>query len=161
MASVYENRIESVRDKLDDWGVDALLVNSDTNRRWLSGFTGSSGILLISEDIATIGTDARYWERAREEAPDFSLDQLKGGMKESLIGFLLRDGITKIGIEPEHVTLAQLDQFKSASSKEFVEVKDAVNPMREIKTAEEVEQIKAATEITDLAMSQVGDLVEP
>ena len=71
-------RLSMVRAELANWQVDAVLISSKSNRRWLSGFTGSDGLLLVSEDRALIGTDSRYWEQAEEQAPTFELYKFKG-----------------------------------------------------------------------------------
>ncbi|HMT21829.1 MAG TPA: aminopeptidase P family N-terminal domain-containing protein, partial [Promineifilum sp.] len=64
-------RLQQVREHLDNWRIDGLLITSAANRRWLSGFTGSAGRLLVTRDRAVFSTDSRYWEQAEHQAPDF------------------------------------------------------------------------------------------
>ena len=70
---IYEERLTAVRAKLTNWQVDAVLIGSAANRRWLSGFTGSSGQLLVTHTKALLATDSRYWQQATQEAPAFRL----------------------------------------------------------------------------------------
>jgi Xaa-Pro aminopeptidase len=54
----------------DALGIDALLVSRLPNVRYLSGFTGSSGLLLVAAEDAVLITDGRYMVQASREAPD-------------------------------------------------------------------------------------------
>ena len=65
------DRLKNIRDRFDDYGIDGLLVNSSDNRRYLSGFTGTAGSLVISRDQAVLATDFRYIEQATTQSPDF------------------------------------------------------------------------------------------
>ena len=71
--NLFEQRLAAIRQKFDDWEIDGLLITSPVNRRWLSGFTGSNGQLLITKDRALLATDFRYWEQAAAESPTFEL----------------------------------------------------------------------------------------
>ena len=59
---MLNTRIQRLRDQLDESKQDALLITNPENRRYMSGFTGSSGHLLISRDRAVLATDFRYIE---------------------------------------------------------------------------------------------------
>jgi len=65
------NRLEALRSRLDHSELEAVLISQSDNRRYLSGFTGSAGFLLVSQDRAVLATDFRYVEQARAEAPRF------------------------------------------------------------------------------------------
>ena len=64
-------KIDKVRELIDSEGIDALLVMSDYNRRYLSGFTGSSGAVIITKDAKYLVSDFRYNAQAQEQAKDF------------------------------------------------------------------------------------------
>jgi Xaa-Pro aminopeptidase len=66
-------RLTAVRAKLSEWQVEGILISSPENRRWLSGFTGSSGYLLVTAVHALLATDFRYYEQAEQQAPAFTL----------------------------------------------------------------------------------------
>ena len=71
-----EHRLARVRAALDEWGVEGVLISNPMNRRWLSGFTGSAGWLLILPDAAWLATDFRYWEQAAHQAPAYAIHQM-------------------------------------------------------------------------------------
>ncbi|MFQ5858398.1 MAG: aminopeptidase P family N-terminal domain-containing protein, partial [Anaerolineae bacterium] len=66
-------RLTKLREALAMDGLDAILITQPENRRYLSGFTGSAGALLISQDQAVLATDFRYYEQVEKQAPDFRL----------------------------------------------------------------------------------------
>ena len=72
-AAGIDHRLARLRERLDALEVDALLVSAPTNRRWLSGFTGSAGVLVVDTQRARIATDGRYHEQAQLQAPSFEL----------------------------------------------------------------------------------------
>ncbi|MEJ2747215.1 MAG: aminopeptidase P family N-terminal domain-containing protein, partial [Anaerolineae bacterium] len=109
MSNIYQQRLTTIRQKFDDWQVDGLLIGSEHNRRWLSGFTGSNGQLLITNDKALLATDFRYWEQAAAESPAFELFKHRRTDEDNAAFFAAAD-VTVVGIEAQHITLA--DQAK-------------------------------------------------
>ena len=71
-------RLDRLRARLDTLGVDALLVTTPSNRRWISGFTGSAGVALVTRSEARFATDSRYWEQVGLECPDYTLVHVTG-----------------------------------------------------------------------------------
>ena len=110
-----EYRLQSIRNHFQSWDVEAILIESPTNRRWLSGFTGSSGRLLITGEQAILATDSRYWQQARIEAPDFELfqDQRR---HDDTVSLMKSANVHKIGIEANHITLSVADPKSFVSS---------------------------------------------
>ena len=99
------DRLKNIRDRFDDYGIDGLLVNSPDNRRYLSGFTGTAGSLIISRDQAVLATDFRYIEQATTQSPDFRVLRIFGAL--DWLPSLLRDlGITNLGFESQHLSFA-------------------------------------------------------
>ncbi|MCL0075885.1 aminopeptidase P family N-terminal domain-containing protein, partial [Dehalococcoidia bacterium] len=73
-------RLEEVRRRLGE--MDVILISQATNRRYLSGFTGSAGFLFISRKDAVLAVDFRYVEQARAQSPDFEVVKIKGEFPE-------------------------------------------------------------------------------
>ena len=112
-AQPYPDRIAAVRNKLAEWDVAGVYITNPTNRRWLSGFTGSAGELLITAESAFLATDFRYWELAIKQAPMFTLfrrQRNKAGGKTA--DLLAQAGVTEIGFEAEYVTVAKLETLE-------------------------------------------------
>jgi hypothetical protein len=71
-----EDRLARVRAAFESGASTACSSATHVNRRWLSGFTGSAGWLLILPDAAWLATDFRYWEQAAAEAPGYAVHQM-------------------------------------------------------------------------------------
>ncbi|MCP4429233.1 MAG: aminopeptidase P family protein [Chloroflexi bacterium] len=158
--TLFQKRLDAIRQQFDDWKVDGLLIGSAANRRWLSGFTGSSGQLLITADKAILATDFRYWEQAANQSPDFALFKQKR-KKEDTANFLAAGGASKIGLEAQHVTLAESAKLKKVDGIKWVPLAKTAESLRKIKSSDEIETMRAAAAITDQVMAQVNELARP
>ena len=162
MSNSIQERLKKVRDNLGLWGVDAILVGSDTNRRWLSGFTGSAGWVLISQEAAILATDFRYWQQAELESPEFTLFKLHRNPGE-LEEFIANFSLAVMGIEGKKLSLHDFRRFRKIDSKEikWKSVGDKVDSLRHVKSREEIFLIRQAAAITDMAMSQFPEIAKP
>lgn len=152
-------RLIQVREAFAEWEVDSLLIGSAANRRWLSGFTGSAGWLLITGDDAHLATDSRYWTQAETEAPAFSLFRLTQNVR--LEDFVQIARGATIGVEANHLTLADFDRLQPVDGVTWRPLTETLEPMRAIKSQAEIRSIRAAAAITDEVMAQVNQLARP
>jgi Xaa-Pro aminopeptidase len=154
------DRLSAIRACFDEWQVDALLLISPANRRWVSGFTGSAAQLLISRQRAVLATDSRYWERAAAEAPTFEVFQMRDE-KDAMANFLATAGVQRIGVEAAHVTLARQAALDKHEGFTWVPLPATVEALRAVKSAGELAAIRAAARLTDAAVAQVPRLARP
>jgi len=154
-------RLAALRQMLDGWEVDGLLLGGASNRRWLSGFTGSSGWLLVTKKKALLATDHRYWEQATLEAPLFELVKLAGKESEHWPNFLTSADVSRLAVEGRHLTLKQFETIVRASDAEFLTLDKSVEGLRAVKQEWEIAAIRAAAEITDHVMAQVPAIARP
>ena len=98
-------RVARLRNEMEGLEVDGFLVSMSANRRYLSGFTGSSGYLLITESDAVLATDFRYIEQAEAESPSYRVHRTRGGVAW-LPDMLAELGIGALAIEAGHMTVA-------------------------------------------------------
>ncbi len=155
-------RLAQLRDKLAESQVDAILVSQPENRRYLSGFRGSSGWLLISPQRAILATDFRYYEQVAREAPDFELAKVTGRFGDVLPGLLADLGIKELGFESEHVTVDDLYTWGQATEEvEWKPLKGTVEAIRAVKDQDEIEALLRSTRLTDAAFQHFMGVVEP
>src|SRR5690606_5632599 len=128
-AAVMKTRIEQLRALFAGAGIDGLLVTGATNRRYMTGFTGSAGMALITRDEALLLTDFRYIEQAAQQAPDYEVvryDDPYAILNERLQRYKGQ----RIGFESHHVTVHELENIKKAGGDappvEWVPVKGLV-----------------------------------
>ena len=129
------------------------MVSKPENWRFVSGFTGDSGVLLITSKDSFIFTDSRYIEQAHQEAPDFEV-VMTVLEKDTVKDTIVRLGLKRIGFERDHVTYAGWEQLtEKFSEQELTGVSGWVEELRAIKTPQEVEYIAKAQEIADKCFS--------
>ena len=161
------NRLERLRARLEEKDLDAILISSAENRRYVSGFTGSAGYLVASRDSAVLATDFRYTEQAGIQAPDFEVT--KAGSDWSWLVDLLKERrFGKIGFESHQVTVAgyrhittALDGLPFADRPTLVATAGIVEGLRTIKDQEELALMQRAIDTADAAMEAVSPTIEP
>ena len=161
------SRLTRLRDQLKERDIDSMLVSASENRRYLSGFTGSSGYLLISASDAVLATDFRYVEQAGRESPDFTVHRVAGGSGwfPELASQL---GVRRVGIESQDMALAtytalkkSVEEAKGGHRPELVSTSGIVDGLRAVKDEDELALLTRAVEIADRAFEQVAPTIEP
>jgi len=157
-------RLEKLRQTLAELGLDAVLVTQPDNRRYLSGFRGSTGWLLISSKSALLAVDFRYVEQARLEAPDFEVVHIKGEPITWLPQLATASGIRKIGFESEHLSFATYRKLRTALRQHgigFTPTDNLVESLRAVKDKDEVDNITAAAALADSAFDYARSIIRP
>ena len=161
-------RIERLAAKVAEAGLDWLLVSAPLNVRWLTGFTGSNGVALCPADPgrnpAVLLTDFRYTEQVAAQAPSAwqieiaSNDLLGAGLAEHFpVPDSGGDNYGTVGYDDKHLTVAQLAALETAFEERasFEPLSGSVEALRLIKSAAEVEKIRAAAQLADAAMIEL------
>jgi Xaa-Pro aminopeptidase len=166
-------RLDRLREKLVQHKLDAFFVSSPetaspVNRRYLSGFTGTSAYLLITPDDAVIATDFRYYEQAQQQAKGFRLHKTVGGMEKWLPSMLDGVGGKRLGFEAAHVTYQSyrgirkiVNEMPEAARPKLVATTNLIETLRIIKDAEEIAALQAAITLGDEAFADVAQRIEP
>jgi Xaa-Pro aminopeptidase len=154
------NRLSSLRDTFTSYGIDGALIGSASNRRYLSGFVGSAGWLVISNQRASLAVDFRYVEQARQQAPDLEILYIKGDIGKWLDGLVAGMGIGKLGVESDHLPLTTYHSIcRAAQSAEdnfqAIPVSGMIEKLRAVKDAEELVNIKKACSIADRSLEMI------
>src|SRR5690554_6542939 len=107
----FKDRLNRIRQKMAENKIEALLVTHLPNVRYLSGFTGSSGFLLLTSGAALLYTDFRYMQQGREQAPDFEVVQVGSAADYSAAAQLVSQrGFNVIALEEAHISLREFHQ---------------------------------------------------
>ena len=156
------HRLEKLRHKLAEAELDAILVSQGENRRYLSGFTGSAGFLLISDGRAILATDFRYVEQAQSQAPDFEIFRTEGELQNWFLDLASSLGVKRIGFEADALPFSVHRQLVATmGEKKFVPTEEMVESLRAIKDDGELELITRAVELADAAFEQVAPMIHP
>jgi Xaa-Pro aminopeptidase len=148
-------RQAALRRRLDTLGLDALLISHGPNIRYLTGFTGSAGLLLLFHDRALLITDFRYAEQAPAEALGAAEVVLEGSNLWDRLRRVLEGGARRrLGFERDHLTVRDADRLSRLEVSEPVPTAELVEAERMIKDADEVAAIGAAAELAQAALAE-------
>ena len=162
-----KERVEGLVAQFNDQELDGVLISAPENRRYLSGFSGSAGYLLITKAKAVLVTDSRYTEQATNQSPYFDGRQVRSGWGW-LIDELKDSGVKKVGFESQDMTVASynnlIDAIKGDSALgdvSFVPAPGLAENQRIIKDHEELQMLQLAIDAADKAMDQVTPVITP
>ena len=159
--SSYTQRLERIQAELIAAEVDALLVTNLTNVRYLTGFSGTNGQVLVSSKGATFFTDPRYEARASSLVEGAAVSIYPTELVEVLPSFLKDLGVERLGVEAGTMTLAQRDSFAQMEGTRLIPTTGMVEGLRRTKDGSEIASIRAACEIADDAFRWVLDRLVP
>lgn len=158
-------RLEKFRQLMADEKIDGFLITQPENRRYLSGFTGSSGILIITQGRQALATDSRYYEQVRHQCPDWELIEVGHDFTSQMLEMLRQFelGARKVGFETTDVSVATLNSWERALKGRLVLVDTAgfVEKLRMHKDEAEVASIKKAIALADEALVHVTQWMQP
>lgn len=158
-------KIDNLRKRLIRDEREAILVSTQTNQRYLSGFDFCDGYVLILAKKAYLLADFRYIEAARAEvsSEDFEVVMPNGSMLSGLGAIAEDEGITLIYLEDDSVSCAMLEKLrKNIHSVEFAGgASAAILSERAVKSDWELRKIAEAQKITDKAFEHILGYITP
>jgi len=142
--------------------VEALVIFSDENRRYLSGFSGSSGALVVHDGHGELITDSRYWEQAETEAPDLALVRQSEPLWPAISSLVADRGFQTIGFEEDRVTVEAWNWLRSSvPNVAWVGLSGKVEKLRIKKDASELKTLELAAHIGSEALEQTLRKIRP
>lgn len=157
-----EKRINKLRDKLKEKKIEAFLVTKKENVRYLSGFTGTAGKLLITQNDSIFITDFRYLDQAEEQTDGCVIEEISSNFIEGFSELLKRKKIRNLSFESQDVNFKMYQELKEKLELDSLNpVESVVENLRMIKDSAEVEQIKKAVEIADQGFEFLLKFIEP
>ncbi|WP_442601532.1 M24 family metallopeptidase [Paenibacillus sp. KN14-4R] len=154
-------RIDDLRVQLREQQLDGLLITGGSNRRYITGFTGSAGVALVTLDQAILITDSRYTEQAGKQAPSFEIIQFKSSFTEQIGIECEKHGVQKLGFEQDHMTFTNYSAYKDHVKAELIPVSGYIEKIRMVKSEEEIQFIRTAAGIADATFSHILNFIQP
>lgn len=162
MADRRPERLEALRARLAEAGFDALVVSSLPNIRYLTGFSGSSALLLVTQGAVTFVSDSRYQVQAAQEIGDLAQVLIEGaGFWEPLLKHLLPPAASgRVAYEADHLMSREARRLDGREGAwKFEGSTDLVETLRMVKSPEEIEAIRVAgTVATEALRRAVADV---
>src|SRR2546429_3648528 len=158
-------RVAALRGRLVDLELDGLVITPPENIRYLSGFSGTLGYLVIGRSAAEILGDSRYWLQMEAEAPGFTL--IRSGPSHGLWALVAQRlkalELRRVGFESQHLTFDQHQRLSAALPGEhtLVAVTGLVEELRIVQAPQEVELLRAGSAIAGRAFDRVRGAIRP
>jgi Xaa-Pro aminopeptidase len=156
-----------LRAGIDEARVDALLVTELPNVRYLTGFSGSAGVLLVTGSAAMLVTDGRYRAQAAEQlaaaGTDGNIELCVGGIqaqREALGAAAAKEAVQRLGLEADHVSWSAKHRWaQDLGPAQVVATSGVVEALRQVKDAGELARMARAASIADAALAEVLPLL--
>ncbi|MFJ7662730.1 M24 family metallopeptidase [Lysinibacillus sp. NPDC097162] len=154
-------KLQKLRKTLQEQNIDGILITNGYNRRYMTGFTGTAGVAIVSQNDAVFITDFRYTEQAAAQIKDFRIVQHEVTLLEEIATQVKVMGIKSLGFEKDTVSFGTYELYKSVIQADLVPVSGLIEKIRLIKTEQEINIIKVACEIADHAFTHILDFIKP
>ncbi len=159
MSTAYDDRRRRARKLAGKEGLDALWVSDPANVRYLSGFTGSSGFILLGRSHGFFITDSRYDLQARQEVQGLETVICRKGLGACLKELAHGAGIKRIGFSGAHISYSQTREFKRRLRGTAVlqPLAGSLSVLRVIKDDEELAAIRRAIRNAERSLLAIAD----
>ncbi|MEF2244842.1 MULTISPECIES: M24 family metallopeptidase [unclassified Paenibacillus] len=155
-------RVHKLRQLMEQKGIQAMLISSSVNRRYVSGFTGSSGMVLVTGTAQFVITDFRYRTQAPLQSPQFAIVEHGAIMMNAVLELLNQESIKELAFEQDHVTYS--DYLMWSKLLQDINLKPAsglVEQLRMIKDEQELQIMQEAADLADRTFAYIQRLVQP
>lgn len=154
-------KLTKLRSAFGEVGIDGILLTNQHSRRYMTNFTGTAGVVLISNKRALFITDFRYVEQAQKQTVGYEIVQHTGSILEEVAKQVKDLGIQKLGFEQDTLTYSSYTAYKEEVDAEFVATSGIVEKLRLIKTDSEIKILKEAAQIADAAFEHILSIIRP
>lgn len=144
--------LNKLKEKLEENAIDGFLITNEINIHYVTGFTGSESILLVTPDNDYLFTDFRYIEQAQQDVPWVKIVERKASLLRAICGKLKRLNIKKLYIESLYLMYHQYAEIKkNIKGIHVISTQGIIEKYRKRKTPEEVKKIQTAIDIAERA----------
>jgi len=155
-------RVKRLRAQLSLADHEAFMVTSSVNRRYLSGFTGTHGVLLLTQERAALVTDFRYQEQAPQQAVGFELVLQGPDLTKTLADVLYSWKISRLLYEDKHVTVAEHAEWAEKwRDIALAPAGSVIERLRQVKDADELAIMQEAADVADKAFAHALTVIKP
>jgi len=161
-----KSRTEKLKGGLAEKGLDGILISQPENRRYLSGFDGSDGYLIITPKKNILATDSRYTIQAKDQAPEYEVLTIKSDIGSWLPELAAELKIGKLGFEGSHLTFSLYRRLcdilgKGKTGLELIPAENMAEKIRTVKEPGEIALITQAAGVSDAAMDYIREKIRP
>ncbi len=158
------SRFHKIAEKLEAYGLDAMMVTSEPNRLYAARFHSSAGVAIVTRDRSYFFTDSRYIEAAEKAVTGAEIREntAKTPVTDLVNEVIRRHEIQKLGFEDWYATVEDYNRWqKKLECRELVPAAKLLMELRAVKEPEEIDCLIAAQRIAEKALKEVLDFIRP
>ena len=155
------SRINKVKEKLHKASLLGMYVTNLTNVRYLTGFTGSAGSVLLLDEENHFFTDGRYTEQVKDQVKNCTVHIVGSSHIKAIKDKNLLPDSANIGFESSHLSYSDFQVLRNSfPNVNWKETENIVEHIAAIKDMTEIESLKTAIEITDKVFDEIIPLIK-
>ena len=154
-------KLLNLRVLMKERGIDALLITNPYNLHYMTQFTGTAGIAIISEDDAVFITDFRYTEQAEKEIEGYRIVLHSKTIIEEVAVQVKTMQVKVVGFEKDHLTFGLYELYNEKVAAELSPVSGLVEKLRMVKTSDELAILQKAAKIADDTFGHIISYIRP
>ncbi|WP_084821878.1 M24 family metallopeptidase [Paraclostridium benzoelyticum] len=155
-----KNRVLKLRAEMERLNLDAILIEESKNKRYISGFTGTAGSIIITKEKNILFTDFRYTQQAKNQTEDFEIVEIS--RTNPITNFLKEMNMKRLGFEDDKMSFSTYSNYKEALvNTEMVPLKGLMLDLRAIKDEKELDVIRQASKIADNGFKYILGFIKP
>ena len=156
------NHIAQIAAKLPEYGLDAMLITSESGERYALGFHGE-GLLLVTRNGAHYTTDGRYIEAAREQITGARVELVTAGNGhlEQARAYIQREDLHNVGFESGSMSVDDHRRYSEKLPCILTAAQNLLDGLRASKDEEELAHMRRAQEVTDAAFQAILNFIRP
>ena len=156
------NHLKQIAAKLPEYGIDAMLLNSEPGEFYAVGFHGEGNVVVTAEACYYF-TDSRYIEAAHSlvTGAEIAMTDRNRNYRAMVQEIIEKHGIQKLGFEEEYLSVSAYHMWEAGLTAELIPAQKLVNSLRAAKDQEEIALMVKAQEITDRAFDEICKFIQP
>ena len=156
------NHLKAIAAKLPEYGIDAMLLNSEPGEFYAVGFHGE-GNVVVTPEACYYFTDSRYIEAANDliTGAEITMTDRNRNYRAMVQEVIDKHGIQKLGFEEEYMSVSAFHAWEKGLTAALVPAQKLVNDLRAAKDEEEIALMLKAQEITDKAFDEICKFIQP
>ena len=154
-------RCQKVAERIRELDLDGLLVTTAPNRRYLSGFSGSAGSLLVADGRRELFTDGRYTVQSAQQTRGFGIHIASANPALRAVEFARDNEIRRIGFDDADVTVNLFRRLEAVQGVELTAAGGLIEDLRLIKDENELALMRRAIKIADEVMALAEESIKP
>lgn len=154
-------KLANLREQLKNEEIEALLITNPYNLSYMTQFTGTAGVAVISASDAVFITDFRYTEQAEKEVEGYRIVQHTTTMIEEVATQVKNMKVNSIGFEKDDMSFGMYELYSKEIHAEMKPISGLVEELRMVKTVDEIAILQKAAKIADNAFDHIITYIKP